>query len=66
MLSMAMGVTWPIMVLKAKETMTPIETPLLRVLVSKTSAGTIPGEFSQHLSFDCIALHLVPSNLSQW
>ena len=43
MRSMAMGVTWPIMVLKAKETMTPRETPLARVRVSKTSAGTIPG-----------------------
>jgi hypothetical protein len=43
MRSMAMGVTWPIMVLKAKETMTPMETPLARVRVSKTSAGTIPG-----------------------
>ena len=43
-----------------------IETPLLRVLVSKTSAGTIPGDFGQHLSFDCIAVHLVPSHLSQW
>lgn len=31
----------PIIVLKANETMTPIETPLDLVLVSKTSAGMI-------------------------
>jgi len=36
---MATGVTCPIKVLKAKDTMTPIETPLERVRVSKTSEG---------------------------
>lgn len=40
-LSMAGLVTCPIMVLKPKEIMTPIETPLERVLVSKISAGMI-------------------------
>ena len=34
-------VTWPIIVLKAKEVIAPIETPLERVLVSKISAGMI-------------------------
>ena len=36
-----MSVTWPIRVLKAKETMVAIETPFERVRVSKISAGII-------------------------
>ena len=41
MLVRAMGVTWPIMVLNAKEVMVAMLTPLERVRVSKTSAGMI-------------------------
>lgn len=40
----AMGVIWPIMVLKAKLVMVAMATPLLRVRVSKISAGTEGGE----------------------
>lgn len=36
-----MGVTWPIIVLKANEVIVAIETPLARVRVSNTSAGII-------------------------
>lgn len=36
-----MGVTCPIMVLKANDIMVAIETPLARVRVSKISAGII-------------------------
>jgi hypothetical protein len=39
MLVIAVSVIWPMSVLKAKETMVAIETPLERVRVSKTSAG---------------------------
>ena len=35
----AIGVTWPIMVLKAKEVMAPQDTPLVRIAVPKSSAG---------------------------
>lgn len=38
---MAIGVTWPIMVLNANDVMVAIETPFDRVRVSKTSAGII-------------------------
>ena len=38
---MAIGVTCPIIVLNANDTMIPILTPLERVRVSKISAGTI-------------------------
>jgi hypothetical protein len=41
MLFIAVGVTWPIIVLKAKEIMVASETPLERVLVSNISAGMI-------------------------
>ena len=41
MSAMAGLVTWPIRVLNAKETITPMLTPLLRVRVSKISAGMI-------------------------
>lgn len=41
MLSIAGLVTCPINVLKAKETIAPMETPLDLVLVSKISAGII-------------------------
>jgi hypothetical protein len=36
----AIGVTWPIIVLKANEVMAPHETPLRRIAVPKSSAGT--------------------------
>jgi hypothetical protein len=35
----AMGVTWPIIVLKAKEVIAPHETPFNRIAVPKSSAG---------------------------
>lgn len=41
MLSRAIGVTWPIIVLKAKLVMVAMLTPFERVLVSNISAGTI-------------------------
>lgn len=34
-----MGVTWPIMVLKANEVIAPHETPLRRIAVPNSSAG---------------------------
>jgi hypothetical protein len=36
---MAIGVTWPIIVLKAKDVIAPKETPLRRMAVPKSSAG---------------------------
>ena len=41
MLVIAMGVTCPIIVLKAYESIVAIETPFARVRVSNTSAGMI-------------------------
>lgn len=36
---MAMGVTWPIMVLNAKDVIAPQDTPLVRRAVPNSSAG---------------------------
>jgi hypothetical protein len=36
---MAIGVTWPIIVLKAKEVIAPHDTPFRRIAVPKSSAG---------------------------